>query len=142
MRVRQARSRFPTFVEKRKDVSGLSAGSSLPRLCDEVELRVFQVADRAHVAPALNDDLLSLERGIEVRDDAYAPVPLVREHERLRRRHVLVPRTERTRLEFLRRRRVELWPCRSGTPRTTGCDHGDAAGVRVAAKLAAQPLPS
>src|SRR5436190_2886397 len=94
------------------------------------------------MAAAVDDDLLPLERGIEVRDDAYAPLAVLGQHERLRRRHCFVPRAERARFELHRCRRIECSACRTGALRAPGGDHGDSARLGLAAKLAAQLAPS
>jgi hypothetical protein len=90
----------------------------------------------------VHDHLLAVERRVEVRDDAYAPVAVLGQHEGLRRGHVLVAGAERTRLELFGRRRVERRTRCARTLCAPWSDHGDAARLRFAAKLAAQVEPS
>ena len=49
------------------------ACAALPGLGDEVERVVGELAERARVLWAVDDDFLPLERGVEVRHDAHAP---------------------------------------------------------------------
>src|SRR5712691_788559 len=104
--MRPACACFAPLVHQREDVAGLGLCASTPGFCDELELTVLQVRERAHVPAAVHDDLLALERRVEVRDDAYAPFTLCGKDERLRGRHVLVPGAERARLELFLGRRL------------------------------------
>jgi len=75
-----------------------------PRVGDEIELRVGELRDRAHVRRAVDDDLLVLDGREEVRDDAHLPVGRVlREPEHFRRGLVLVAGAERAGVELLPR---------------------------------------
>jgi hypothetical protein len=108
----------------------------LPRFCDEIEPLVGEVRDRASVLRRVDDDLLPLERGVEVRDDADAP--RVAERQRLGWRAVLVSRVERAGLQLLGGRRLELGPARAGPLRAAGRDDDEPARERVLSELAAQ----
>src|SRR5207302_6123082 len=107
-----------------------------PGLRDEVDLAVVELGDRAYVPATVHDDLLTLQRGIEVGDDANAPVAFLRQDERLGRRHVLVTGAERAGVELFRRRRGERQASGARTLRPAGRDHGDASRRGIAAKLA------
>src|SRR5438105_11027036 len=97
MRVRQARARLSPFIDQGVQVAGrFCAAALLPRLCDQSDLIVVELRDRSEVAGRVHDDLLAVERRIEVGDDTDAPCPGGGKDERLRRRHVLVTRAERT----------------------------------------------
>jgi hypothetical protein len=100
--VRETRPRLASFVEQRVQVA-LSLGSSppLPGFRDEIQLVVVDLRERTHVVRRVHDHLLAVERRIEIGNDADPPFPLLREYERLRRRHVLVTRFERTGRQLL-----------------------------------------
>ena len=79
MRMRKACACLAALVDQRVQIPRrLGQAPSLPGFADEVELVVRQVGDRTQMLRGVDDDLLPLERGIEVRDDANAPtiVPL------------------------------------------------------------------
>ncbi|HMI99436.1 MAG TPA: hypothetical protein VK488_06360 [Gaiellaceae bacterium] len=71
----------------------------------------------------MDDDLLVVERGVEVGDDADLPAGRVglaarrRDREGLGRRAILASCAERTLLELLGGRRRDRFPLRSGPPR-------------------------
>ena len=127
------------FVE-RVEVAGrflLAPGS--PRLSDERELGVAEVGDRSHVLRRVDDDLLPLERRVEVRHDADAP--RVPDRQRLGRRAVLAPGAERAALELRLGRRIDERPAGTGPLRASWCNDDLATRERVDAELSAQ-LPS
>ena len=76
---------------------------------DEAELAVVELCDRAPVIGRVGDDLLALECGIEVREDANLPVATGRKPERLGWRLVLAAGAERAARELVGvRRRLEV----------------------------------
>src|SRR3954447_2846982 len=127
------------LVEEREADPADVACASLPRLRDEVERRVAQLADRADVLGAVDDDLLALQRGIEVRDDADAPPGRAApEAERLRWRHLLVAGAEGAVMRVARGRREGARPLRAGrrdrdpaARRGVGADVGQCGGPAV-----------
>src|SRR3954453_23760447 len=137
----QAGASLATLVDECVDVPRMCRHPASPCIRDQLRLVALELGERAHVAPAVDDDFLTLERRIQLGHHAPAPVAVLREHERLWRRHVLVPRAERARLELLRRRRFERRACGSGTLRSSRSDHCDPARLGLAAKLAAQLPP-
>src|SRR5829696_10281531 len=102
MRVREAGTGGPTLVDHRVHVREALAGRGLepppPRLGRQLELAIFERGERAHVTWRVDDDLLALERGVEIRDDAHGPAAVLGQDERLRRRPVLAARAERARV--------------------------------------------
>src|SRR6266516_4725587 len=100
----QAGAGGPPLVDGRVDVGEpLAAGlldASVPRLRDRLELRRVQLAEGANVLWTVHDNLLPLERGVEVGDDPHLPSGRVRsatlggKGEHLRRRSVLSPLAE------------------------------------------------
>jgi hypothetical protein len=77
---------------------GLSPG--LPSLRDRCDLLVAQLGERAKVPGRVHDDLLPLERGIEIRYDARRPFCGAADAERLRRSAVLPSFAERALVEL------------------------------------------
>jgi hypothetical protein len=67
---------------------------------------VVEIAERADVLARVDDDLLPVERRVEVRDDA--DLPRLSEPERLRGRPIFPAAAEGTALELLVRCRLEL----------------------------------
>src|SRR5438445_631960 len=115
--MRQTGAGFAAFVDEcmhvRESLATRGCGALAPCGCHAVDLLVGQLRERAHVTGRVDDDLLPLERGIEVRDDAHDPARLAADAKCLRRRAVLAPLAERTLVELgLGRRR--------GTPRPAG----------------------
>src|SRR5262245_62144395 len=137
----QARAGLAALVDERVHVPRYGGSSPPPGLGDQIGLVVLELRQRTDVTAAVDDDLLPLECRIEIRNDAPRPVAAFGQHERLWWGHLLVPRTERTCLELLGRRRVECRTHRTGSLRATGGDNGDTARLRFAAKLAAQFEP-
>jgi hypothetical protein len=84
----------------------------------------------------VHDDLLALKRGVQVRDDAYAP--RLADRERLGWRHVLAAGAERTVVELCLRRFLHERPTDTRPLGSTGCDHDLPTRQRVDAELAAQ----
>src|SRR5919197_1599453 len=136
--MRKAGAGLAALVDEGVDVARVRRRPQPPCLGDEVELLVLELCDRPDVALAVDDDLLAFECRVEVGHDAHAPLAVLGEDERLRRRHVFVPGAERARLELRLGWRLELRPRRAGALRPTWSDHGDAARLEIAAKLAAQ----
>ncbi len=111
--VRQARARFAAFVEEEERVveAGLACRAQplVPRDGDRAQFLVVELGKRSHVARRVDDHLLVLERGIEVRNDAHLPAggvgsPVGRRHgEDFGRRSVLAPLVEGALLELCRR---------------------------------------
>ena len=91
---------------------------------------------------AVDDDLLALERRVEVRDDAHRP-PLgaLRQPQRLGRRAVLAAEAERARVELFSRRGLERRAAGAGPAGAAGRDDDGAARLRVVQQAAAQPAP-
>jgi len=140
VRVREARARVAALVHERVEIAlRVSLAAAAPCLGDEVELRVLELGERACVPWAVDDDLLPLERGKEVRDDAYGPGLLAfRQPQRLRWRAVLAAGAERTLVQLLPGRRLEPVP-RGTRPARPRFGEGDPPpGRAVAAELAAQ----
>jgi hypothetical protein len=136
--MRQARAGVAPFVDQSLHVAGVRGRASSPRLRRELELGLVELRDRSDVPAALHHDLLPLERGVEIRDDAHTPVPLLGEDQCLRRSPVLVSRAERTRRELVRGGWIECAARRTRALRTSRSDHGGATRLGLAAKLAAQ----
>src|SRR6266516_8120607 len=105
--MRQARSGLTPLVDQRVDVTRVGFRTESPRLCGERHFGVVELRHGPDMPTTVHYDLLPLERGIEVRDDARPPVTVLGQHERLRRRHFLVARAEGTRFELAGRRRLE-----------------------------------
>jgi len=85
----------------------------------------------------VDDDLLSIERGVEVRDDPH--VPGVADAQRLGWRAVLAPRTERALLQLFRRGWIEL-AVRGTRPLCPGWRDRDVpSGQLVNAKIGQRP---
>src|SRR5205807_3323239 len=117
--VREAGARVPAFVEERVGVAVRNRlAPPPPRLGDEIDLVLLELGEGAHVPRRVDDDLLPLEGAVEVRDDAYGPVPALWQAQRLRRRSLLVAGAEGALLELLRRRRGYR-PARCAGPPST-----------------------
>src|SRR5207342_3646110 len=106
----EARTADLALVEEHVEIpaSGHVRRAPLPRLGNEPELAVVEFRERPRVARAVDDDLLPLERGVEVGDDAHPPAgPVARltrgQRERLGRRALLPAFAERARVELLLR---------------------------------------
>ncbi len=97
MGVRQARACLAALVDERVHVGEALRPRRLrpaaPCLRDEVELAVVELAQRVEVLGRVHDDLLPLERGVEVGEDADAPG--LAEPQRLGRRPLLPAGAER-----------------------------------------------
>jgi hypothetical protein len=100
-----------------------------PCLCDVAQLAGGQLGDRSRVPRRMDDDLLALERGVEVRHDPNAP--RVADPQRLGRRAVLPTRAEGALLELRFRRRVELGLRGARPLRARGRDRDAPAGQRI-----------
>ena len=128
--VRQARARDPAFVDERVQVARSprprAARARPPRLGDEREPSSASSANERTWRRRMDDDLLPLERGVEVRDDAHLPAGRdarsVSGGVRSSR-----PAQNGQRLELLRRRRLELGHADAGPPRAARRDDGQAA---------------
>jgi hypothetical protein len=110
--VRQAGPGEPALVEE-----GDCAAVVVPRrpgLGDEPDLIVVELGERADVIRGVDDDLLALEGGVEVRDDADSP-RVVAEAQDLRRSAVLAAGAERTAFELLLGRWLDLRQPGAGT---------------------------
>ena len=131
MRVGQRRAGVVALVDEGKaDAAGV-VRAALPGLGHEVERRARELGDRVDVLGPVHDDLLPLERRIEVRHDAHVPAGrAVAEQQRLGRRPVLVAGAERAVLALVRRDRRG-----AGPPRASGRDRDPAAGRRVKAEV-------
>ena len=89
----------------------------------------------------VDDHLLPLERGVEVRHDAYAPARRVarvalRQRQRLGRGAILTALAEGAGLELLRGGVLDLRHADAGPPGPSGRDHDLATGERIDADLA------
>jgi hypothetical protein len=73
----------------------------------------------------VHDDLVPLEGGVEVRDDADAP--RIADRQRLRRRAVLAAGVEGAGLELFGSRRLQLRPAGAGSLRAAGRDDDEPA---------------
>jgi hypothetical protein len=110
-----------------------SREARVPGQGDRSQLVVGQLCDRSHMTRSVDDDLLVLERGEEVRHHAHLPAITVRlaagrsNGEGLRRRPVLAPLAERALLELLGRRRVVVDVFCAGPPRALWRDDDGAA---------------
>src|SRR5205085_11439966 len=91
-----------------------------PCLGDEVDLALLELGERPHVPRRVDDDLLPLERAVQVRDDPHRPRGTFGKAQRLRRRAVLAARAERAVLELLRGWRRDRAPSRSRSPAAGG----------------------
>ena len=83
-----------------------------PGLCHQLELALAELSDRPDMPRRMDDDFLSLERGVEVRNDPNLPalrvwITAFGKRKCLRRRPLLAALAERTGLEFLGGRRLE-----------------------------------
>ena len=137
VRVGEASARGLALVDDRVQVAGgLGLAPPSPRLRDERDLLVVELGERAHVLGRVHDDLLPLERGVQVRDDANPPG--LADRERLRRCAVLAAGVERARVELLLRRRLHVGPARAGPLRPARRDHDLPTRERVLAELSAQ----
>src|SRR5438552_4975877 len=136
--MRQARSGLSALVDQRVDIAGVSLSPQPPGLCRERPFDVVELRARPDMPAAVHDDLLPLERGVEVRDDAHPPVAVRGQHERLRRRHLLVAGAKRTQLELAGRWWLERRTRSARAPGAAGSDHGNPARLGIAPKLAAQ----
>ena len=116
----------------------LRAHACFPRLRDRSDLAVAQLCERAHVARRVHDDLLPVERRIEVRHDAHRPGCLcAADAVRLGRRAVLSARAERALVELRLGRRPR------SAPRRRRAGGGGSGRRRRAARRAGQPdLPA
>ena len=94
-----ARALVDARVHVRQAVVACSV-ARLPRLRDGGDLVVGQLRERAHVPRRVHDDLLPLERGVEVRHDAHRPLRRVADAKRLGRRAILAPCAERALVEL------------------------------------------
>jgi hypothetical protein len=146
MRVREACTGVPPLVDQRVQIAVRVGGAAaLPSLGDEVELIVGQLRDRPHVFRRVDDDLLPLERRIEVRHDPHAPAAVAsrpraarrgfRQDERLRRRHLFVSTAKGAGRQLVLRRVGERRSRHAGPPRTRRRDCDAAAAQLVNAKL-------
>ena len=125
------------FVDEGVQVAGgLGVAPPSPRLRDERDLFVVELGERAHVLRRVHDDLLPLERGVQVRDDADPP--RLSDRERLRRCAVFPTGVERARVQLLPRRRLEVRPARARPLRPAWRDHDLSTRERVLARLSAQ----
>lgn len=128
MTVRQARPGLTPFVEEYLDVGkALGPGGRdplLPGNADRRDLVLCDFGKRAYVPRRVDDDLLPVERRVEIRDDADLPARGVglsvrrRDRERLGRGAVLAALAERARLELSRCYLLELPSLRARTFRS------------------------
>lgn len=145
MRVRPARAGLSALVHERVDVGKprrpRGGRALLPGGGDGTELVGPKLGERQDMARRVNDDLLALERGVEVRNDANLPargVPLAvatAERERLRRRELLAALAEGTRLDVGRGGASGERPRGAGAKRPAGRDGDDAARDGIPAEL-------
>jgi hypothetical protein len=95
---------------------------------DAAELLLVEFREAARVPRDVDDDLLPLEGGEEIRDDPDLPpggvwvAQLLGEREGLRRRALFATRTERARGELLLARRLENRALGAGPLRALGGD--------------------
>ena len=88
----------------------------------------------------MDDDLLPLDRGVQVRDDANLPVSgAFGKPQGLRRRSVLSPGAEGTLVQLLLRRRIDERPRGAGAVRTAWCNCDEVTRERVAPQLREPP---
>jgi hypothetical protein len=141
--VREARAGFAPFVDERVKVSlrDLAAPAS-PRFGDELELIVGDVGERAMVLRRMHHDFLPLERGIEIRNDPYAPRTARGKDERLWRRAVLAAGAERADVKLFGGRGLELRACRARALGAGGSDRDAATGRGVDAEVGQDCAPS
>jgi hypothetical protein len=104
--VGEARAGEPALVDESEDGAVLVEHSPLPGFGDERDLVVVELGEGTDVLRRVDHDLLPLEGGVEVRNDA--DLPRIAEPKRLRGCAVLAADVEGTALEFLLRRRLEL----------------------------------
>src|SRR2546423_15718369 len=102
----QAGASLATLIDECVDVPRMCRHPASPCIRDQLRLVALELGERAHVAPAVDDDFLTLERGIQVGHHAHAPVSVLRQHERLWPPHALVPRAGPDPLEPLLEPRV------------------------------------
>src|SRR5215210_9566638 len=131
MAVREARTGQPPLVDEREH--RVVADPLRPCLVDERYLLVLQLRERPDVLGRVDDDLLPVERGVEVRDDADAPRRA--DLQRLGRRAVLAATAEGTLRELLLGHRLDRRQPRPRTVTTAGRDEHPPARQRVLPKL-------
>jgi hypothetical protein len=95
----------PPLVDEREHF-GLPVHPLLPGFGDERHLRVFELGEGADMLGRVDDDLLPLERGVEVRNDPNSPG--VTDPKRLGRRSVLTAGAEGATLELILRCGLDL----------------------------------
>jgi hypothetical protein len=138
-----------SFVDECMDVLEAvvqtGAPALLPRVSDELKLCVFEIGERVDVARRVDDDLLALEGGVQVRHDANLPsrrvwlAPLG-QYERLGRGPAFAPLVEGTAVAFLGRFLFEPGSWSAGPVGSARCDYDLAAGDRIDAKVDRQVL--
>jgi hypothetical protein len=94
---------------------------------------VVEIAERADVLARVDDDLLPVERRVEVRDDA--DLPRLSEPERLRGRPILPTAAERTALELFLRCWLELREPGAGAVPASGREDDPPAAERIDAEV-------
>jgi hypothetical protein len=131
--VREARARLAALVQQRVDVTepGVARGARAfaPGDGDAANLVPVELREGTNVARCRDDDLVVLEDGVEVRDDADRPARRVRgaasraDREGLRRCSLLTALAERAGQQLVLGRQVEIGTRRgAGSPGSVRCD--------------------
>ena len=143
VRVRQRCARLVAFVDEREADAADVARAPLPCLATRSSVASARSPNECTCAGPWIDDLLALERRVEVRHDAHAPAGRpIAEPQRLGRRPVLVACAERARRGIVARR------CRCARPlgprrrdrRPSDRSSGRAGGRPLAAACRRRPV--
>jgi hypothetical protein len=135
----ETRAGRPTFVDERVQVAlGLCGAAPLPGLRDEIEFLATEFAHGTSVPWDMNRYFLAVECRVQVGNDPHLPGPGLWKYEGVRWCAILAAGAERALLEFLGRRRLELWCSRARTFRTRRGDRDAPARQRVNPKIGQQ----
>jgi hypothetical protein len=107
----------------------------VPRLRDRGDLLVGQLCERPDVARRVDDDLLALEGGIEVRDDSDEPARVAADAKRLGWRSLLAPRAERAAGELRPVGLVREARLRARSPAPVRRDDDEPPGERISPEI-------
>jgi hypothetical protein len=139
--VRKAGSCKPTLVDEGEQCAvGFVGAPPLPGLRYEADVLVVEIGEGTDVLRAVDHHLLPSKRRVEVGDDPDAP--RLSEPECLRRRPVLASATERTALQLVLGRGLELRQPRTGAAAAAGGEDDSPSRQGVDAKVGQLPPES